>query len=439
MALGRPAGGHRPARSRSLGRPRGATDRVSCRPRGTPRMSRSPSAPWHPTPAAVVGMSLGGLTTIALTREAPDLVRKVVLVDVTPGVTPAKSKQITDFVNGPPSFASFDELLARTIEYNPTRTESSLRRGILHNAVQREDGTLGVALGPLAGGIGGGVPSEAARQAGAPAATEQPERRAHVRRSCGTRVSEIRVPLLLARGMLSQSVIGDEDEAELLRRLPDAQVVHFDKAGHSIQGDMPVELAQAIERLRVSPDRPTTRRPDLRVRAPQSAVVVSGGGSNPQSGRAGGWRPHQLRTSPHQTWCDQPEPAARSHPHRRRSGDENGNERPDRRPGRAGQLGTHHGYGDRLAAARGVRRPGPHLRPGRFRGRHLGVRAGGHADLRKAAARAVEPARGGRVQPGRTGRARRTPARLDRARRHRLRHRHPGPGVRNVGQSGAPS
>ena len=60
-------------------------------------------------------------------------------------------------------------------------------------------------------------------------------------------VGEIRVPLLLARGMLPQSVVDDEDEAELLRRLPDARVVHFEKAGHSVQGDMPVELAEAIE------------------------------------------------------------------------------------------------------------------------------------------------------------------------------------------------
>ena len=65
----------------------------------------------------------------------------LVLVDITPGVTPEKSAPITDFVNGPASFHSFDELLARTIEHNPGRTESSLRRGILHNAVQREDGS----------------------------------------------------------------------------------------------------------------------------------------------------------------------------------------------------------------------------------------------------------------------------------------------------------
>src|SRR5262245_29661522 len=94
-----------------------------------------------PNAQAVIGMSLGGMTTIALADHAPYLVRKVVLVDVTPGVNERKSSTIAEFINGPESFDSFDDLLARTIEYNPTRTESSLRRGILHNAEQREDGT----------------------------------------------------------------------------------------------------------------------------------------------------------------------------------------------------------------------------------------------------------------------------------------------------------
>ena len=94
-----------------------------------------------PDARGVVGMSLGGLTSIALTAVAPELVRSLVLVDVTPGVTGEKAKAILDFVRGPATFASFDDLLARTIEHNPTRTESSLRRGILHNAVQQEDGS----------------------------------------------------------------------------------------------------------------------------------------------------------------------------------------------------------------------------------------------------------------------------------------------------------
>ena len=43
--------------------------------------------------------------------------------------------------NGPESFGSFDEILERTVLFNPTRSESSLRRGILHNATERPDGT----------------------------------------------------------------------------------------------------------------------------------------------------------------------------------------------------------------------------------------------------------------------------------------------------------
>ncbi len=130
-----------------------------------------------PNAKAVVGMSLGGLTTIALTRRAPHLVRKVVLVDVTPGVNAAKAKQITDFVNGPKSFANFDDLLARTIQYNPTRTESSLRRGILHNAVQRDDGTWVWRWARWREGIGGGRPSSEATGCGQPASGRPARRR----------------------------------------------------------------------------------------------------------------------------------------------------------------------------------------------------------------------------------------------------------------------
>jgi pimeloyl-ACP methyl ester carboxylesterase len=190
-----------------------------------------------PNAKGVVGMSLGGLTTIALTREAPNLVRKVVLVDITPGVTPAKSKQISDFVNGPPSFPSFEELLARTIEYNPTRTESSLRRGILHNAIQREDGTWVWRWAQWREGARADRPPEAGE-----GPTDAP-----MFDELWDVVGEIKVPLLFARGMLPQSVVSDENEAELRRRLPDAEVRRFDKAGHSIQGDMPVELARAID------------------------------------------------------------------------------------------------------------------------------------------------------------------------------------------------
>jgi pimeloyl-ACP methyl ester carboxylesterase len=184
-----------------------------------------------PDAKAVVGMSLGGMTTIALARHAPDLVRAMVLVDITPGVTAEKAKAITDFVNGPASFPSFEELLARTMEHNPTRSEASLRRGILHNAEQREDGSWVWRYARH-------------RQLGPDA--EQAPRPETDRSELWDVIAGLTVPLLLVRGMRPQSVVDDGDEAELQRRLPSAQVVHVEEAGHSVQGDTPLELAQII-------------------------------------------------------------------------------------------------------------------------------------------------------------------------------------------------
>ena len=193
-----------------------------------------------PAAKAVIGMSLGGLTAIALSAEAPELVRKIVLVDVLPGIKAQRAQHITDFVDGPASFASLDELLERTARFNPARSRSSLRRGILHNAEQQSDGTW--------------VWRWARHRHPAAPASPAPVALAPASPAAGTRygplwetLSSITVPLLLARGMRPDSVLDDDDERELLRRLPSAQVIHVEEAGHSLQGDTPLELAAIIE------------------------------------------------------------------------------------------------------------------------------------------------------------------------------------------------
>jgi pimeloyl-ACP methyl ester carboxylesterase len=177
-----------------------------------------------PAARGVVGMSLGGVSSLALAAHAPELVRALVLVDVTPGVNAEKAAPITNFINGPASFDSFDDLLARTIEHNPGRSESSLRRGILHNAVQRDDGSWVWRY---------------ARFRTEPIGTH-PEFG-----DLWEAVSGLTVPVLLVRG-LAWSVVDDADVAELLRRQPTARVVGVEGAGHSVQGDRPLELAAIL-------------------------------------------------------------------------------------------------------------------------------------------------------------------------------------------------
>jgi len=56
----------------------------------------------------------------------------------------------------------------------------------------------------------------------------------------------IAAPVLLVRGALSP-VVDDADEAEFRRRRPSDNVITVADAGHSIQGDQPVELAAILE------------------------------------------------------------------------------------------------------------------------------------------------------------------------------------------------
>ncbi len=195
-----------------------------------------------PDASLVVGMSLGGLTSMELAVRHPTLVRRLVMVDITPGVNQEKAKAVIDFVDGPQEFARFDDLLARTIEFNPTRSESSLRRGILHNAAQRPDGSWQWRYDRT----GHTRPKDDAVESDAdqavPASSASP---------LWDDFGAVAAPLTIVRGSISP-VVDDEDIAEARRRRPDVEVVVVDGAGHSVQGDRPVELARIIANRLVS-------------------------------------------------------------------------------------------------------------------------------------------------------------------------------------------
>jgi pimeloyl-ACP methyl ester carboxylesterase len=182
-----------------------------------------------PDAGVVVGMSLGGLTSLCLAAAHPELVRKLVVVDVTPGTDHAKAEPIIAFVSGPERFANLDEILARTIQYNPTRSESSLRRGVLHNAKEEPDGSWVWRYDRVRSWAG--------------KVTEAPDFA-----RLWEAVDAVRAPMMLVRGGLS-GVVGDEDVVELLRRQPACEVVVVDGAGHSVQGDRPLELAAILARF----------------------------------------------------------------------------------------------------------------------------------------------------------------------------------------------
>ncbi|MDP7542008.1 MAG: alpha/beta hydrolase [Acidimicrobiales bacterium] len=189
-----------------------------------------------PEAEAVIGMSLGGLTALCLATDRPDLVRRLGLVDITPGTDHAKAEPIIAFVTAHQDFADFDAILAHTMEHNPTRTESSLRRGVLHNACEQEDGSWSWRWDPVREWKVGEGPQEKAPDFGA----------------LWDRVSSLEGPVHLWLGG-AWSVVGDEDVEEFRRRQPGASVTTVDGAGHSIQGDRPLETVDLIEGLLAEP------------------------------------------------------------------------------------------------------------------------------------------------------------------------------------------
>jgi pimeloyl-ACP methyl ester carboxylesterase len=181
-----------------------------------------------PAARAVVGMSLGGLTAIALAHRAPKLVRKLGLVDVTPGGEHGRGSPIMAFLTGPESYESFEAMLAEATAFSPNRPEASLRRGVQHNAVEREDGRW--VWRHLRGGVRASL-----RQNGLPDV-----------RPLWQELAGVAVPAILIRGGGSGSVVIDDDVEELHRRLPTARVEVVQGAGHSVQSDRPEALTAIL-------------------------------------------------------------------------------------------------------------------------------------------------------------------------------------------------
>jgi pimeloyl-ACP methyl ester carboxylesterase len=183
-----------------------------------------------PDARAVVGMSLGGNTTIRLAATRPDLVRRAVIIDVTPNsgirsraLSPAERGAVA-LVSGPPVYESFEVMAAAAVASSPRRPRSAVERGVRHNARRLPDGrwTWRYDLfGERPATVGDNT-------------------------ALWPDVSAITVPALLVIGGDS-GFTTKEDVTEFQRRLPFARVEVVPDAGHAVQSDQPLRLARLIQ------------------------------------------------------------------------------------------------------------------------------------------------------------------------------------------------
>ena len=179
-------------------------------------------------PAALVGASMGGISSLFAAADAPDLVRALALVDIVPRFAPEGVARVRNFMQAhSDGFATVEEAAAAVHAYNPNRPPSKNPSGLMRSLREGADGRLRWHWDPA---VVGDPPSEtlgdmlSARLAALPAS----------------------LPLMLISG--AQSDVVDPQAVEGFReQAPHAEVFAVDRAGHMVAGDRNDAFSAAIE------------------------------------------------------------------------------------------------------------------------------------------------------------------------------------------------
>jgi esterase len=175
----------------------------------------------------LVGMSMGAINALAFAIHYADRLSRLVLIDAGPEVRRPGSRRIRDFVNGGAKPETLDEIIDRALAFNPRRDPAVLRRSLMHNLRQQTDGTWAWKYDRRR--------------------FQQMDRDANAteRRGLAEGLARVTCPTLVVRGAESD-VFHDEDAERLAQRLPDGRWVKIPRAGHTVQGDNPKDLAGAL-------------------------------------------------------------------------------------------------------------------------------------------------------------------------------------------------
>ncbi len=169
-------------------------------------------------PVALIGASMGGLTSLPVAHEAgPELVTKLVLVDVVPRFEKSGSARIRDFMfSGIDGFTSLEEAADAVAAYLPHRARPRSVEGLKKN-LRLRDGKWFWHWDP----------------AFLTAPDDDPFERAEMLEHAAI---NLEIPILLIRGKLSD-VVTTEGVQDFLQKVPAAQFVELSDAGHTAAGD----------------------------------------------------------------------------------------------------------------------------------------------------------------------------------------------------------
>ena len=206
-------------------------------------MSRPESRHGPPAPQLLVGQSLGGLTAAAVAASHPDLVRELVIIDITPGVDPnAGPTQIREFFAGPTDWATRDEMVDRALAFGLGGTRRAAERGVYLNSRMRPDGRFEWKhhFAHLAAAM------SASPELAAAAAAQQDGVARVLSLTGWDDLAAVTAPVSLIRG--DRGYVTAANAAEFQEHVPSASV-DVVASGHNVQEEIPVDLGARLRAL----------------------------------------------------------------------------------------------------------------------------------------------------------------------------------------------
>lgn len=215
------------------------------------------------SPVHLVGHSLGGLVAAIVAAMQPQLVSRLTLIDITPGIAGRSEREsgdpdqrpdadspdasaapsaVAEFITGQRDYGSVEEMVDRAIRFGIGTDRASLTRGVSLNTRRRPDGRLEWThhLAHLSGLPGAGSNGGSGDSSTKAATGDDP---AAPLWHALAGLSNAGLPLSLVRA--SRGMVDDALEAEWRERLPLASVTLLD-GPHNLHEACPSELAAAL-------------------------------------------------------------------------------------------------------------------------------------------------------------------------------------------------
>ena len=177
----------------------------------------------------VVAHSMGGFAALGYALKHASSLSGLVLVDVGPELNLSGSKRIRDFISQDRVLDSVDAFVERAMAFNPKRNPTLLRRSLLHNLRQLPNGKWTWKHDPNRMSMTGDFVKERLARA----------------KQMLDEIHNVSCPTLVLRGERSD-VFTDENASKLAAALPHGRWVKVPNAGHTIQGDNPAGLLEAL-------------------------------------------------------------------------------------------------------------------------------------------------------------------------------------------------